>query len=30
LRFCFCKKDETLADADRRMEKLVPAGVTRH
>ena len=27
LRFCFCKKDETLAEADRRMEKLVPAGV---
>jgi len=30
LRFCFCKKDETLADADRRMDKLAPAGVTRH
>jgi aminotransferase len=30
LRFCFCKKDETLAEADRRMEKLVPAGVTLH
>ena len=30
LRFCFCKKDETLAEADRRMEQLVPAGVTRH
>ncbi len=23
LRFCFCKKDETLAEADRRLEKLV-------
>jgi aminotransferase len=22
LRFCFCKKDETLAEADRRMAKL--------
>ena len=30
LRFCFCKKDETLAEADRRMELLVPAGVTLH
>ena len=30
LRFCFCKKDETLAAADRRLEKIVPAGVTRH
>jgi len=30
LRFCFCKKDETLAEADRRLEQLVPAGVTRH
>ena len=30
LRFCFCKKDETLEEADRRLEKLVPAGVTRH
>ncbi len=30
LRFCFCKKDETLQEADRRMEKLVPAGVTLH
>jgi aminotransferase len=27
LRFCFCKKDETLAEADRRMGKLVAAGV---
>ena len=25
LRFCFCKKDETLLEADRRLEKLVPA-----
>src|SRR5207244_2470413 len=25
LRFCFCKQDETLLEADRRMEKLVPA-----
>jgi aspartate/methionine/tyrosine aminotransferase len=30
LRFCFCKRDETLAEADRRMELLVPAGVTLH
>jgi len=30
LRFCFCKKPETLAEADRRLEKLVPAGVTLH
>ncbi len=22
LRFCFCKKDETLAEADRRLERL--------
>jgi aspartate/methionine/tyrosine aminotransferase len=27
LRFCFCKKDETLAEADRRMAKLAPVGV---
>jgi aminotransferase len=27
LRFCFCKRDETLAEADERMEKLVPAVV---
>jgi len=25
LRFCFCKRDETLAEADRRLETLVPA-----
>ena len=30
LRFCFCKKDETLAEADRRLLKLVPANVTLH
>jgi len=27
LRFCFCKRDETLTEADRRLEKLVPAAV---
>ncbi|HEY2905554.1 MAG TPA: aminotransferase class I/II-fold pyridoxal phosphate-dependent enzyme [Vicinamibacterales bacterium] len=27
LRFCFCKRDETLRDADRRMAKLVAATV---
>jgi aminotransferase len=30
VRFCFCKKDETLQEADRRLQKLVPAGVTLH
>jgi len=25
LRFCFCKKDETLADAERRLAKVAPA-----
>src|SRR5262245_56618603 len=30
LRFCFCKRDETLAEADRRLEKLVPAGIRVH
>ncbi len=30
LRFCFCKQDETLREADRRMEKLVPAGTRVH
>jgi aminotransferase len=25
LRFCFCKRDETLAEADRRLKTLVPA-----
>jgi aminotransferase len=29
LRFCFCKKDETLKEADRRLAKLVPASVGR-
>src|SRR5262249_9664129 len=27
LRFCYCKRDETLIEADRRLAKLVPAGV---
>jgi aspartate/methionine/tyrosine aminotransferase len=27
LRFCFCKRDETLAEADQRMAKLVAIGV---
>src|SRR5712671_3009789 len=30
LRFCFCKKDETLAEADRRLQVLVPAGIMLH
>jgi aminotransferase len=30
LRFCFCKREETLAEADRRLVKLTPAGVTLH
>ena len=25
LRFCFCKRDETLAEADRRLAKLTQA-----
>ena len=25
LRFCFCKTDDTLAEADRRLAKLAPA-----
>jgi aspartate/methionine/tyrosine aminotransferase len=29
LRFCFCKRDETLAEADQRMERLVPAQSAR-
>jgi aspartate/methionine/tyrosine aminotransferase len=29
LRFCFCKRDETLAEADQRLAKLVPAGSVR-
>jgi aminotransferase len=27
LRFCFCKRDETLAEADQRLAKLVPVAV---
>jgi aminotransferase len=27
LRFCFCKRDDTLAEADRRLESLVPASL---
>ena len=27
LRFCFCKRDETLTEADRRLEKLVPVEI---
>jgi len=30
LRFCFCKKDETLQEADGRLQKLVAAGTTLH
>ena len=30
LRFCFCKRDETLQDADRRLEKLVAVGIHLH
>jgi len=30
LRFCFCKKDETLNEADRRLSKLVPIGAQIH
>jgi aspartate/methionine/tyrosine aminotransferase len=30
LRFCFCKRDETLQEADRRLEKLVPAAARIH
>jgi aspartate/methionine/tyrosine aminotransferase len=30
LRFCFCKKDATLQEADRRLLKLVPVGATLH
>jgi aspartate/methionine/tyrosine aminotransferase len=30
LRFCFCKRDETLQEADRRLLKLVPVGATLH
>ena len=27
LRFCYCKRDETLTEADKRLAKLVPTGV---
>jgi aspartate/methionine/tyrosine aminotransferase len=30
VRFCFCKRDETLREADRRLEKLVSTGVRLH
>ena len=30
LRFCFCKKDETMREADRRLAKLLPADVKIH
>jgi aspartate/methionine/tyrosine aminotransferase len=30
LRFCFCKRDETLSEADRRLEKLVAVGMNLH
>jgi aspartate/methionine/tyrosine aminotransferase len=30
LRFCFCKRDETLAEADRRLDKLVAARIAVH
>jgi aminotransferase len=30
LRFCFCKRDETLKEADRRLETLAPASVPRY
>jgi aminotransferase len=30
LRFCFCKRDETLAEADRRLAKLQPAAARVH
>jgi aminotransferase len=29
LRFCYCKRDDTLIEADRRLAKLVPAEVGR-
>jgi aspartate/methionine/tyrosine aminotransferase len=29
LRFCYCKRDETLIEADRRLAKLVPVSVSR-
>jgi len=30
IRFCFCKRDETLAEADRRLAKLVAVGAQLH
>jgi len=27
LRFCYCKRDETLQEADRRLQKVMPAAV---
>jgi aminotransferase len=30
LRFCFCKRSETLREADRRMAKLVPVASRVH
>ena len=30
LRFCFCKRDETLREADKRMKKLLPVGARVH
>jgi aspartate/methionine/tyrosine aminotransferase len=30
IRFCFCKRDETLAEADRRLAKLVAVGAQPH
>ena len=30
LRFCFCKRDETLAEADRRLAKLVAERISVH
>jgi aminotransferase len=30
LRFCFCKQDETLDEADRRLAHLVPAHAKIH
>jgi aminotransferase len=29
LRFCYCKRDATLSAADERMNKLVPATISR-
>jgi aminotransferase len=30
VRFCFCKRDETLQEADRRLERLVAARISIH